>query len=388
MAFLLSGCISSQKKGTQWQGNGAENNPYQIANVEDLIQMATCINSGSKDYTNANYVLKKDIDLEGVEWIPIGYYHPNFEVSSKALNGSFDGAGHKISNLMISLNLDNMKGKDGESISFGQGFFGCIGENAEVKNLTFENASIFYTGEDTANEITVGCLVGVNQGGTISNCQVTGKIHLISGEKEAGGIVGANYGSVVSCAAICTIEDSIGAEPRSAYIGGIAGINYKLIEDSTFNGSIINSTLDSSKNIGGLIGRNEGEIKDSHTNVSIDVSGGSGIIGGAVGYNQGSMDNCSAVGIVLSKSAPMAVGGLVGASALANEVDGGMISNCKVACKVQALEYIENSPIGCFIGSNGITVENCQCNTELSTVKDFVGVGSDEGIVGSNWSGI
>ena len=96
-------------------GSGTAEDPWQIATAEQLDRV--------RDDLKAHYVLTDDIDLSGYEnWIPIGAFqslsdapedaevpHPDF-----AFTGTFDGAGHTISNLTVSCEAP-----------MGAGLFGC-----------------------------------------------------------------------------------------------------------------------------------------------------------------------------------------------------------------------------------------------------------------------
>ena len=105
-------------------GNGTKEDPWQIATAEQL-------NLIREDLT-AHYVLIADVDLSGYEnWEPIGAFqslsdapedaevpHPDY-----AFTGTFDGAGHTITNLTVSA-----------SAPMGAGLFGCASgtENGEA----------------------------------------------------------------------------------------------------------------------------------------------------------------------------------------------------------------------------------------------------------------
>ena len=67
------------------EGDGSEDNPYQIEDYADLKAFASKVNSGE---TGAWAVLMKDITAGGGDWTPIG--------KSKVYFGTFDGQGHVI----------------------------------------------------------------------------------------------------------------------------------------------------------------------------------------------------------------------------------------------------------------------------------------------------
>ena len=66
---------------------------YQLGSAQDLVEFATLVNGGE---TAANAVLTTDINMDGVEFTPIGNVNAKY-------NGKFDGQNHVISNLVIDL---------------------------------------------------------------------------------------------------------------------------------------------------------------------------------------------------------------------------------------------------------------------------------------------
>lgn len=173
-------------------GSGTEADPWQIATAEqlDLIR---------NDLT-AHYVLTADIDLSGFEnWIPIGAFQPLSDAPEDAeiphpdyaFTGSFDGAGHTISNLKVS-----------SEAPMGAGLFGCA--------FGTENGSA-RIGHFTLKDIDVsGCyLVGGAVGLQFTNCPVS-DIHLVgenrlTGSQGIGGIVGTGFDLISDCSATADI---------------------------------------------------------------------------------------------------------------------------------------------------------------------------------------
>jgi fibronectin-binding autotransporter adhesin len=125
-------------------------------------------------------------------WTPIGPLRALFE-------GIYDGNGHTISNLSITVSTENHKG-----------LFIGIGDLGVVKNLGIENCTIINTYEWT------GGIAGENRG-TVQNCYVTGNI---SGSMGVGGIVGTNGGIVQNCYTACNVSSIDDGE-----VGGVVGLN-------------------------------------------------------------------------------------------------------------------------------------------------------------------
>ena len=96
-------------------GSGSAEDPWKIATAEQLDRI--------RDDLTGHYILIDDIDLSGYEnWMPIGTFQPRSDAPEDAevphpdyaFTGTFDGAGHTISNLTISCEAP-----------MGAGLFGC-----------------------------------------------------------------------------------------------------------------------------------------------------------------------------------------------------------------------------------------------------------------------
>ena len=112
---------------TQPTGAGTQENPYQISTADELRWFAGLVNgtlTGGTDKNNAACaVLTTNIDLSGVAWTPIGS-------ESNRYTGTFDGAGHTISNLKV----------DNSSADY-QGFVGYLESGGAIQNLTLDETS-------------------------------------------------------------------------------------------------------------------------------------------------------------------------------------------------------------------------------------------------------
>ena len=85
-------------------GSGTENDPYRISTGAQLAFLAQEINSGNKNkYGDKYFILTNSIDLNGLEWDPIGcyYYGSSSKSTSRAFCGTFDGNGYEIFNFII-----------------------------------------------------------------------------------------------------------------------------------------------------------------------------------------------------------------------------------------------------------------------------------------------
>jgi hypothetical protein len=260
-------------------GTGEPNNPYRIANAEDLND----IGNYEEDW-DKHFILVNDVNLAqytGTQFKIIGRFdYPN----NKPFTGVFDGNDHKIWNFTWNSN----------EIRF-VGVFGHVGNGGHIKNLEMKNVNIKTIGEH------VGGLVGWNLDGSITNCSSTGNV---TGIDRVGGLVGSStHGLIINCY-------SKGSVSGSYDVGGLAGTNDGAITNSYSTSSVWGDD----ELIGGLVGHNYGgAITNCYSTGS--VWGGDEFVGGLVGENHDLIINCYSTGNV-SGNCP--VGGLVGSGGAEN----------------------------------------------------------------------
>jgi hypothetical protein len=176
--------------------------------------------------------------------------------------GTVEGLGHSILHL-------SLKAKDRQREA------GLFGENDGVLR------DIRVVGAKVTNHFKygdAGALAGYNQG-TISHCHaIGGKVSgaAIIGDGGAGGLVGANIGTITassSTAAVSGLNDA----------GGLAGTNGQggLIAQSFAGGSVIANGLFA--NPSGFASTNLGKIVDSYAAGPVTLDSDSGQAGGFVG---------------------------------------------------------------------------------------------------------
>lgn len=179
-------------------GNGTDTSPYLITDGSQLAYLATSVNSGTT-YEGQHFQLTNDIDLAGLAWTPIGTYTNSFR-------GIFDGAGHSISNAIITTKAANTA----NIASYG--IFGSIGGGTtytEIKNIELINISIKLSGSGTAG--TTAATFTANSGYHIGF--VVGTIY--NDAKVTNCIV--NNSSMATLATLTTAATS------QVFLGGIAG---------------------------------------------------------------------------------------------------------------------------------------------------------------------
>lgn len=285
---LLTALLGLFGAGQAWaqtkpsSGAGTQDNPYQISTADELRWFAGLVNGTLTDGTAQNKAawatLTDDIDLTGADWTPIGS-------DSTPYTGTFDGAGHTISNLTV----------DNSSANF-QGFVGYLESGGAIQNLTLgEGCSV-------SGKSYVGGICGDNEGGTLTNCTNTGTV---TGKSFVGGICG--YIHIYCNVTYCTNSGKISSSDK--YTGGICGYSYSLstVTNCINSGEVSSNT---SNNAGGICGyNNAGTVTNCYNTGSVT---GSNYLGGICGYasggtitycyNTGSVNSTSNSGAIVGQS--------------------------------------------------------------------------------------
>ena len=188
---------------------------------------------------NGDYVLGTDIDLDGVNWVPIGGSSgPQYGLveGDRVFSGTFDGRGHVISNLTITFN-----GQQSAEDTNQTGLFAMIGSDdasdyAEVKNLVFSEVAIAHT---LGHGDSIGALAGDANGYTkVNNIAVaSGSIQVMASSSGKSDLIG--LGGIVG-----QVRTNCEAVQLSNLYNGA---------DVTFSGDL--NTLSGSLRCGGILGR-------------------------------------------------------------------------------------------------------------------------------------
>lgn len=301
-------------------GNGTDENPYQISTGAQLAYLAALVNEGNGEYNSAYYCLVNSIDLNGLEWTPIGLYKKEWrgERPKNAYNvfsGVFDGKFCLIKNYKIT-----------KHESHDIGFFSGL-DNGIIKNLGL-------IGEiNSSSTVTatyrVGGIVGGNAFGVIDNCYVYGDVSFLAstGDCVVGGIAGDNSGTIRNCFYIGDARAQYNAlvtyglqNYKEVYVGGITALNYGKIEDSFVKGNIVAFSSNDLATAGGISGvnYNEGEIINIFINGTVSAPNYSGdspecCVGGLVGMSYGTIKNSySLADIEASASSKIEIGRVYG----------------------------------------------------------------------------
>ncbi|MEE1328427.1 MAG: GLUG motif-containing protein [Oscillospiraceae bacterium] len=313
-------------------GSGSAEDPWKIATAEQLDRI--------RDDLTGHYILISDIDLSRYEnWMPIGTFQPRSDAPEDAevphpdyaFTGTFDGAGHTISNLTISCEAP-----------MGAGLFGCASGTesnaASIGHFTLKdvNVSGFY-------------LVGGAVGLQFMNCPVS-DIHLegdnkLTGMQGIGGIVGTGFDLISDCSATA---DVIVSGDDGACAGLIAGgTTMSSIKNCQVTGGSITAEGNATWGFGALCGAPWGAAEITDCKVSgtvITVNGENNrLVGGLVGFG-GTYDpeapaqitGCTVENVTITVSETTdSVGGLIGAGKEmmegSDQMSSFIISDCAVS---------------------------------------------------------
>ena len=231
-------------------GKGTDAEPFVLKTAEHLAWFRDYVNGG-----NINACAKiaddvKEIDMSTIchkandekqvaelSWTPIGN-------SGNKYQGTFDGNGKTISNLYIN------------ATSNYTGFFGCLGYGS-IKNITFGNAKVNSTGDNT------GILAGFEDYGIIENIKTLANCS-VEGKKYVGGIAGDARDDISNC-------ENHAMVMGTDFVGGIAGYykgsgnsitscaNYGVVTGTGFYvggmaGHFASGTIQNCANYGDVIG--------------------------------------------------------------------------------------------------------------------------------------
>lgn len=326
-------------------GTGAADDPYIVASAEDL----RAVTGGEGLY----FVQIEDIDLGRVWTTPL------------ELNGTYDGGGHKITELSGAL-------------------FSSIGEKGVVKNLSVK-ANI--------TTPTTGIIAADNYGSVI-NCVTSGGIAAAYNDDitYVGGVVGNNQttGKVLSCSSSAKITVKTTGSYKPVYVGGIAGVNSKdgdragIVESCSHSAEI--TVTDSAPYIyaGGAVGCNKGYVMNCSNNDTIKAGGygtSNAYAGGIVGFSESGskVTNCSNTGEITASGTDQShAGGVIG-------INAGTVEYSKNSGAVKMTGAGSHYGGGVVGSNNGGTAAYCFNSGEMvSSGRENVYIG---GVAGQNGCG-
>lgn len=319
--------------------------------------------SGSLDYQvyvhKKPYYFKQELDLDstydveatGLDSFPkayrsIGAYKYSQSGSANTFQGTYDGQGKSIKGVGY-----------GDGAKIADSYIGLFGLNAgTLKNIVY-HMSEFKANSSSSSSSTIyfGGLAAYNEG-TVENCKViinTGELNTedltLTGSfvyGAVGGLVGVNEGA---------IKDSrvIGEEnPDDAAAVSLSAMKNQIsMKAENPNPSYLH--------VGGLVGYNKGGTISLPGDVSVKVgtltnTGENACVGGLAGAFKGdAIENCKAeVGTLTSTGTNAKVGGLVGL----NE-ENCTIRNCTIGTIKQVINRAGGTSLGGLVGCNKGTIQ-------------------------------
>ncbi len=323
--------------GVQPDGSGTEEDPYQIATLDNLLWISTTDSCWS-----SHFIQTADIDAYdtqnwngGEGWVPIGAF--------ASFSGIYDGQDHAVHGLYIN--------RDG-----GGGMFGCISNNAVVRNLQVIDLDYSVTGG-------AGGVCGmVRVLSSVVNCHTSGSI--VSTGDEVGGVVASLFvTSLHESSSSCDVQGDF-------RVGGLVGVmNDGYISKCRSSGTVTVTC----EYGGGLVGEATGGATIRQSCSSGDVFCAGPYVGGLVGVHgigNARIEDCYCLGDVEGSEN---VGGFVGITGCHS-----YIVNCYCCGAVQG-----NEDTGGFAGDSqlDVNVSNCFWNIDTSdqqTSAEGVGITDEE----------
>lgn len=340
------------------QDDGSFEHPYLIA---DKYQMLAMHDELVKDEVKS-FKMVADVDLSGINWKPLNNVDLTDDGKGYTKSINFDGDGHTISNLTSEWVLS-----EGDVDLYAYPSFAGI-LAGQINNVTFDHATITTLGR--AGGVIAGYL-GHAESGVTANCSnvVIKNSTVNAGNKYAGILAGTanNLGILFNCGAVkssvisttarvggligslgkfnnikeCYAE-GVEVTAGSYYAGGLIGeMQYaSIIEGCHATGKVINTVSNYARS-GGLIGRLQGELKDSYADVTIEGAEGAAVKG-------------------------QFLGGLVGDIVEGKTVS---ITNCHAAGTVNGSNYYAGGLIGVVEKNSAVTIDKCYTTANVETAS-------------------
>lgn len=330
---------------------------YKISNREELNRLADILDSrdhtlqGSEDaqpFLNGNYIVLKDINMEGDTLVPLHYYN---EGGTERVY--FYGNGKIISNFVVS--------SVGEQESNCCGFFGrTAGDNITIENLTLKDATyeIAHTTQKIINYDANYCssVGGIyscvdHDGIVIENCHVNNlKMGATNGVQSigdmqtdfyAGGIVGVVFSSVTirDCSVrAVTVDNSndVGGKLIDQFGAAVARIDVGDRNSSNTYGEIVDVNHGSPEDVPAVVIEN---FKYNQGDTVLQFVGGlknvryGGLVGNITRGGRLIMINCSVnhnVEILGKPTEELYISGLIGCAKIDRKMGLHLRSDCSI----------------------------------------------------------
>ena len=184
-------------------GSGTAEDPYQIVTAQGLKAFRDIVNGANGAVQNpaACAVLTEDIDLNNEKWTPIAYSDHFDENTTLYYSGSFDGRGHTIRGLYVSV----PSGPIGEQV--------CLGLFSAVKDAMIQNVTV--AGSVAGFNGNMGGIVGYSGGSTVSNCYNVGNVADNGGKRGQIAGYSDNENASLAVSNCYYLSDTSGGEART-----------------------------------------------------------------------------------------------------------------------------------------------------------------------------
>ncbi|MHC1721576.1 MAG: InlB B-repeat-containing protein [Aminipila sp.] len=373
----------------KWYVENKDAATYTLENAKQLTGLAKLVNGVAKDskgevippvsFDGKTITLSNDIDLQNIDWTPMGY-----DTWNHCFSGTFNGQNHTIKGLHISNAVIKVSDKE----LTDKGLFGDT-DSAVIKNLIVEG-----TMDSSGNNLNskVGGIIGNASGSTIENC--VNKVRI-----TGGGCIGGIAGSTSSNSIIkkCSNE---GVLTGSNSVGGVVGS----VSSTKIDACVNKAQITGSDAIGGIAGNANWSTEITNCK-NQDAVKGDTRIGGIAGYvNQTTITSCENSGEITGNNGTGGIFGDGQNSQITKCVNKAMITGKStidkdgkptdsqytggIAGKAESsanIKYCENDATikgglrtGGIAGSNNATVQGCYNTGEIdSSTELYVG-----GIVG------
>jgi len=268
-------------------GSGTLLDPYVIWDVNDLQSVEADL--------DAYYELGQDIDASAtVGWNGGAGFLPLGQIGSPPVNafvGHFDGKGHVISHLFINR-------PTGQVGLFR--YVGAPGYSPVIRNVGLEDVDF------TAK--TAGGLIQYLEGGSVSNCYVTGQV---VAARDAGGLIQyVENGDIDDCYTTCTVTSGPNA-------GDDAGGLIQYMQNGTVDNCYATGNISGGGDVGGLMEYlRAGQVQRCHATGNVSTGR---VAAGFIVYSYGDVSDCYATGDV---SGGTAVAGFI------HDVVEGTVTRC------------------------------------------------------------
>ena len=303
----------------------------------------------------------------------VGYNHDRMSVEIK-----------NICNMANITATSVIKAANGTAYAYAGGITGFVNAMMTLNHCDFDNRMVLthqgtYKGglaevnrglirdSDSGTLVTeeagqmLGGIAGINlKGGIIHASKQNGSV---SGTAQTGGIAAVNEGVIKNCEAVEAVEST------GACVGGIAGVNNGTVKGCrvTQNVAAKAEAANDNSQLQNTTADNNDKTTAKNSNIYVYASGN--CVGGIVGYNRGTVSECS--NSTQTISGRYYVGGIVGYQ-IASELSRAstLIENTENKAHVQAYGYA-GGIVGAVLGQASVT--GCTNSADIEMTEGYLG---------------